>query len=159
MEFPILWAEDQPNDVQLLRHVCGQSGLGAPIRVVPNGKEALEYLQNKGRFSDSNANPFPCMLLTDIKMSYVDGMELLQKILNCRWSLPCFVLSSSVFNEEQQRALELGALVFWTKPNRIEGWRRWAEELRMLWVPLCLHHRLKIDDAIRAFQNLRQEHD
>ena len=95
---PVLLAEDDPNDVILLRRAFQENSALNPVHAVGNGEEAIQYLAGEEQFADRAAYPFPALFLLDLKMPVKDGLEVL------RWlhqhpeiprKLPVVVLSSS----------------------------------------------------------------
>jgi len=76
----ILLAEDREDEVLLLRHAFAKAGLLNPLHVVPNGEEAIHYLQGEGKYANRDEYPLPALVLLDLKMPRVDGFEVLRWI-------------------------------------------------------------------------------
>jgi CheY-like chemotaxis protein len=109
---PILYIEDEENDVLFMRRALAESGIPNPLHVVPDGKQAIAYLRN------APAENYPCFVLLDLNLPLVSGFEVLDWIRqqpNSR-DLPVFVLSSSNQASDVQRATELGATSYVVKP-------------------------------------------
>ena len=78
----ILQVEDDPNDVLFLQKAMKKMGVANPIQVACDGQEAIDYLQGAGKFADRGKFPFPCLVLLDLKLPYVMGLEVLKWIRN-----------------------------------------------------------------------------
>jgi len=76
----ILQVEDDPNDVFFLKHAMKKAGVANPIQVAKDGQEAIDYLQGAGKFADRGKFPFPCLVLLDLKLPYVMGLDVLKWI-------------------------------------------------------------------------------
>ena len=118
----ILLAEDDENDILLARRAAKRAGIAWPIQAVKDGEEAKKYLRGDGIYGDRSKYPFPCMLVTDLKMPRCDGLELLKWIREnppCR-VVPTVILSASPSAEDVRRAYELGANCYLCKPTSFE---------------------------------------
>ena len=76
----ILQVDDDPNDVFLLHHAMKKMGVANPIQVATDGQQAIDYLQGAVKFADRAKFPFPCLLLLDLKLPYVMGLDVLRWI-------------------------------------------------------------------------------
>jgi CheY-like chemotaxis protein len=118
----ILLAEDSPDDVILFLHVMEKSGLCNPVIVVNDGDEVIAYLRGEREFADRNKFPMPEILMLDLRMPKVDGVQVLQWI-RTQHNLPEFlivVLSHFSQIHEVNRAYALGAHTFLTKPFKLD---------------------------------------
>ncbi|MEO5802848.1 MAG: response regulator [Verrucomicrobiota bacterium] len=118
----VLLVDDNPGDVFLLRRALARCGIADRIQVARDGEEAFAYLCGLDEFEDRAKFPMPWILITDLKMPQVGGLELLQHLRNlpeCR-DLPVFILSSSTLEKDVSEASRLGANGFFLKPVRIE---------------------------------------
>src|SRR6266566_7119274 len=79
--FTLLLAEDNQNDIVLFRHAmeksAGDAGLKIDLKVVHDGAEAIEYLSGEGPFADRRAYPFPDIMVLDLKMPRLGGLDVL----------------------------------------------------------------------------------
>ena len=121
----ILMAEDDENQVVLMRRVFKQARLLNPVHVVKHGEEAIAYLSGPGKFEDRIVYPFPNLLLLDLKMPVVNGFEVLEWVRAHpdRMIIPTLVFSSSVLESDMRRAYELGASSYLVKPTSTEELR------------------------------------
>src|SRR5688572_12299591 len=76
----ILQVEDDPNDVFLLQHALTKVGVANPIQVATDGQQAIDYLKGEGRFADREKYPLPCLVLLDLKLPHVMGLNVLKWI-------------------------------------------------------------------------------
>lgn len=115
----MLVAEDDPNDVLLLERAFKKNGIDLPIHVSPDGEDAMLYLQGKGPYADREKFPFPRVMITDLKMPKVGGMDLLRWLYNhpeCNL-IPKIVLSSSRHEQDVKQAYQLGLNCYLVKPS------------------------------------------
>lgn len=113
----ILLAEDNPKDVELTLVALSENNLANQVVVVKDGVEALEYLHCKGKFSHRKRGN-PAVVLLDIKMPRMDGIELLQAIRNdnALKMIPVVMLTSSREEPDLKKSYELGANAYVVKP-------------------------------------------
>ena len=114
----VLIAEDDENAIHLLEAALTAIACAHTVRVVRDGQEALDYLQGKGNYEDRSAFPFPNVLVLDLKMPRVDGLEVLwwlSKHPECS-VLPTIVFTSSDDPSDIRRAYSLGASAYFVKP-------------------------------------------
>jgi CheY-like chemotaxis protein len=107
----ILLVEDCAEDASLALYAFKKWGIPNPVRVIPDGEQALEYLAGKGKYADRERHPLPCLALLDLKLPQLPGLEVLQWIRARREldSLPVIVLSGTRQPEEFEQAHRLGA--------------------------------------------------
>ena len=134
--FTILLAEDDENDAFLLKKALSKAGVAIPIVHVLNGEDAFHYLAGDGVFSDREKFPFPCLLITDLKMPRFSGFDLLttaKSILNSE-QVPAIVLSASDADADRERSFELGARAYYVKPSNLRALTELAAELKHSWL-------------------------
>jgi CheY-like chemotaxis protein len=133
----ILHAEDDENDAYFFRRALSKAGVANTLRLVPDGQAAVDYLNGIGCYSDREEYPFPCLLITDLKMPGLSGFDLLVEIkdtLNSK-QLPALVLSASVADSDKERCLQLGARGYYVKPADLLGWTALARQIKESWIP------------------------
>ena len=108
---PILYAEDDENDAFLANHAFEKAGILNPLVVVSDGKAAIEYLAGTAQYANRTEYPLPCLVLLDLKMPGVSGLEVLKWIRSQRsvCTLPVLMLTSSNQDGDVHRAYILGA--------------------------------------------------
>jgi CheY-like chemotaxis protein len=133
---PILLAEDDENDVFLMRRALERAGIPNPLYVVRNGQEAIDWLSGSGDFSNREKHPLPSVMLLDLKMPAVDGFDVL-KWLRSRPdfnNLPIIVLTSSKLQEDVNRTRDLGVYDYRVKPQGFEDLVRLLDDVRKCWL-------------------------
>jgi CheY-like chemotaxis protein len=120
-ELVMLVAEDDPNDVALLLHALKRNGIAAHAQIVPDGDQVIKYLRGEGPYADRAVYPFPDLLLLDLKMPLVSGVEVLEWLRReheCP-ELPVIMLSGSALSADVERAYRLGVKTYFTKPHSV----------------------------------------
>ncbi|MEW6158139.1 MAG: response regulator [Verrucomicrobiota bacterium] len=115
---PILLAEDEPDDVFLMKRAFARAELAHPLHVVTDGSQAIQYLKGEGGFANRQQHPLPVLLLLDLKMPFKNGFEVLQWIRqeSAHKRLIVVVLTSSSQALDVNRAYEMGANSYLVKP-------------------------------------------
>ena len=130
----ILLAEDSPADAEMAIDALRDAHLANPIVHVEDGVEALDYLMRTGRFAD-RTDEDPAVLLLDIKMPRMDGLEVLQKLRaheNLR-RLPVVILSSSREESDLARSWDLGVNAYVVKPVDVDQFFDAVKALGKFW--------------------------
>jgi len=131
----ILLVDDDENDVLIMRMALQKVGLTCPICVVRDGREAQEYLSGTGKFADRSAYPLPYLILMDLKLPRVMGLEVL-KWLRKRPefdSTIVLVLSSSPMPEDIEGAYHLRANAYLVKPSGLDKVEVMAQAIKDFW--------------------------
>jgi CheY-like chemotaxis protein len=133
---PILLAEDDKNDIFLMRRAFDSAGFHNPLFVVHNGQEVIDYLQGNGEFQNRKKFPFPGLLLLDLKMPLMGGFDVLEWLRQRPQfeRLPAIVLTSSRIDSDVGKSRALGAHDYRVKPNGFEELVRLLDEVRKSWV-------------------------
>ena len=131
---PILIAEDNPKDVELTLEALDQHNLANKVVAVKDGIEVLEFLRYEGQFKLRNREN-PAVLLLDIKMPRMDGIELLQVIRHDQKLkyLPIVMLTSSREESDLLRSYELGANAFVVKPVEFQNFIEVIKQIGVFW--------------------------
>lgn len=135
-EKPILLIDDSEHDLLLMQYALERCDLGHRVITRHDGRQAIEYLSKAIAEPDAEDNPLPCLIITDLKMPKVDGLELLtwmrgQPMLE---SVPKLMLSSSPEDIDQKRAKDLGCWEYYVKPGRLDSLVKLVEELGRKWI-------------------------
>jgi CheY-like chemotaxis protein len=134
---PILLVEDSPKDVELTLAALEQCQLANSVIVTRDGAEALDYLRATGSFANRNTAD-PAVVLLDLKMPKVDGLEVLEQIKNdpeLRHT-PVVMLTSSREERDLVRSYSLGVNAFVVKPVEFEQFFEAIKDLGMFWAVL-----------------------
>lgn len=133
----ILLAEDNPNDMELTLEALGEYRIANEIVVVRDGAEALDYLYRRGEFAGRRPGN-PAVLLLDLKMPKVDGMEVLSQIKSDPdlKKIPVVVLTSSREEKDLLRSYDLGVNAFVVKPVGFEEFVDAVKQVGAFWAVL-----------------------
>jgi len=134
----ILLVEDNPSDEKLTIRAFLKSNIMNEIKVVRDGAEALEYLFGTGRHDGRDTTLLPAIVLLDLKLPRVDGLEVLRQIrADDRTKLvPIVVLTASREEEDIVRSYELGANAYVRKPVDFAEFAEAARTLGLFWLLL-----------------------
>ena len=131
----ILLVDDDENDVVIMTMALKKAGFSCPIRVATDGREAQDYLSGTGKFADRHEYPLPYLILMDLKLPRVMGLEVLKWLRK----QPEFdfiivlVLSSSPMPEDIQSAYQLRANGYLVKPSGLDKLQVMAQAIRDFW--------------------------
>jgi CheY-like chemotaxis protein len=134
---PVLLAEDDPNDVELVRRAFRETNALNPVRAVGDGDEAIQYLAGEGKYADRAAHPFPALFLLDLKMPVKDGLDVLRWLhehTDISSKLPVVVLSSTELPNETQMAYEMDIQACIVKPLSYAALREKIRILKEYWL-------------------------
>lgn len=135
---PILLVEDNPDDVLLTQTAFQESRISNEIVVARDGEEALDYLFCRGPFADRDPAIEPQVILLDLKLPKVDGLEVLEAIRKDERtaSIPVVVLTSSDEESDIVRGYRLGANSYVRKPVDFGEFLEAAKQLGLYWLVL-----------------------
>jgi CheY-like chemotaxis protein len=131
----ILLAEDNPKDIELTIEAFAETNLAGIINIVNNGIEAMEYLRCEGKFK-SREGGNPAVVLMDIKMPHMDGIEVLQAIRNdpAFELVPVVMFTSSQEKPDLTRSYKLGANAYVVKPLDFKEFLETIRQIGIFWV-------------------------
>lgn len=134
----ILLVEDNPDDVKLTLKALERATITNRVDVVADGIEALEYLNGTGRFADRDRRIMPQVVLLDLKMPGLDGIEVLQRIRADKKTrlLPVVILTTSNEEKDMVEAYGLGANSYIQKPVDFKQFAQAVEQLGFYWLVL-----------------------
>lgn len=131
----ILVAEDNPNDLLLLRRAFQKASVPVELHVVADGAAAIAYLSGTKGYEDRDNNPLPQLVLLDIKMPKLTGLEVLEWLKEHpeHQVIPTIIMSCSNLEEDVRKSYQLGANTFFVKPNQMETLVQIIEALTQYW--------------------------
>ena len=137
-EVEILLVEDNPNDVELALRALKKHNLSNKVHVVKDGAEALEYIFANGAYAHRKVDDRPKVVLLDLKLPKVDGLEVLRRIKSDEQTkiIPVVVLTSSKEERDLVESYRLGANSYITKPVDFESFVKAVSELGLYWLLL-----------------------
>lgn len=134
-EIHILLADDDAEDRMLIIDALKESRLKNEVRCVEDGEELLDYLHNRGKYSDKLKHPLPGILLLDLNMPKKDGREALKEIKSDPRlkSIPIIILTTSKAEEDILKTYDLGVNSFITKPVSFSAMVELMKTLNKYW--------------------------
>jgi len=137
-EVEILLVEDNPADVELTLRALKKRNLANKIQVVNDGAEALEFVFAKGAYHDRSIKNKPKVVLLDLKLPKVNGIEVLRQMKSDERSkdIPVVVLTSSEEEPDMVECYKLGVNSYITKPIDFDHFTKIVSELGLYWLLL-----------------------
>jgi CheY-like chemotaxis protein len=132
----ILLVEDNQDDIELTIRAFKKNNILNTIDVVKDGEEALDYLFQKGRYSHLTVDDYPELVLLDLKLPKLGGLEVLKKIReNKKTSLtPVVILTSSREERDLSNGYKLGANSYVRKPVDFNQFMEAVKQLGLYWL-------------------------
>jgi two-component system response regulator len=132
----ILLVEDNPDDVELTLHALRKENLANSILVARDGEEALEFLFCNGNHADRSLERPPKLILLDLKLPKVDGMEVLKRLKadDRTKTIPVVVLTSSKEERDLASSYNLGANSYIQKPVDFDRFREIVKTVGLYWL-------------------------
>jgi CheY-like chemotaxis protein len=137
-EVEILLVEDNPDDLEMALHALRKMNLANRIQVVRDGAEALDFIFGRGPFAGRNVENGPKVILLDLKLPKVDGLEVLRTIKNDprTKALPVVVLTSSKEQNDVVESYKLGVNSYIVKPVNFVQFAETVQKLGLYWLLL-----------------------
>ena len=134
----ILLVEDDPDDVKLTLKALEKSRVANRVEVVWDGIEALDYLFGTGKFAGRDMAMRPQLILLDLKMPKMDGLEVLRRIRSDERTklLPVVILTTSTEDRDRIESYKLGANSYIRKPVDFHQFADAVEHLGLYWLVL-----------------------
>ena len=134
----ILVADDNRDDVELLRRAFAKAGFAEHFYAVCGGRQVLQYLNGESPFEDRQKYPFPRLVLLDFKMQGLTGPEVLSWIRQRPQFkyLPVIVFTGSDYSEDVNKAYDLGANSYLIKPQSIDELLEAVKQIGEFWLRL-----------------------
>ena len=134
----ILLVEDNPNDVELTLHALQRHNLANRIHVVRDGEEALDFLFCRGAYQSRDSGLGPKVILLDLKLPKVDGLEVLRQIRGDERTrlLPVVVMTSSRQERDIAESYKLGINSYVVKPVDFQQFSEAVRQIGCYWLLL-----------------------
>ncbi len=134
----ILLVEDNTSDAELCLRALKKHNLANKLFWVKDGAEALDYIFATGAYADRNMEDLPHVILLDLRLPKVDGLEVLKKLKSDErtQSVPVVILTSSTEDVDTVKSYKLGANSFVSKPVRFEEFAKVVADMGMYWLLL-----------------------
>jgi two-component system response regulator len=134
----ILLVEDNPDDVDLTLRALKKNNIKNEVVVINNGAEALDYLFGAGKYFGRDLTAMPTVILLDLKLPKIDGLEVLQKLRANELTklLPVVILTSSKEEKDIVNGYSLGANSYVQKPVDFNQFAEAVSHLGLYWLLL-----------------------
>ncbi|MFH1453550.1 MAG: response regulator [Armatimonadota bacterium] len=134
----ILLIEDNPHDVELTLHAFNSQNLANKVHVVRNGEEALNFIFGENLEGEDPIEKHPKLILLDLKLPKIDGLEVLQKLKgdSRTKSIPVVMLTSSAEENDMIESYKLGVNSYIVKPVDFKQFNEAVKNLGLYWVLL-----------------------
>ncbi|NYB26404.1 MAG: response regulator [Methanobacteriaceae archaeon] len=137
-EIEILLVEDNPTDAELTIRALKKKNLANKLVWVKDGAEALDFLFATGDYAERSKEDLPKLVLLDLRMPKIDGLEVLQKIKSDERTkkIPVVVLTSSKEDEDIVESYKLGVNSYVSKPVEFDEFTKAVSTLGLYWILL-----------------------
>jgi len=134
----LLLVEDNPYDAELTLSALRQKNLANNLEHVEDGAEALDFIYARGKFESRKGKPLPRLILLDLKMPKVNGIEVIEKLKAdpLTKTIPIVVLTSSAEDPDIKRCYALGVNSYIVKPVDFEDFIAAIIDVGMYWLLL-----------------------
>lgn len=131
----ILLVEDNPDDVELTLHALKKNNIANPVKIVRDGQEAIDYLFYQGNYLDGDYD-LPNVILLDLKLPKVDGIEVLHRIKSDRRIklIPVVILTSSKEESDLLKSYDLGVNSYIRKPVDFDQFVETVRQIGFYWM-------------------------
>jgi len=139
-EVEILLVDDNPNDAEMTIRALKKNNIANNLVHLTNGADALDFIFGTGSFTGRNTDIHPKIMLLDLKMPKVDGIDVLRKVKSDERTkiIPIVVLTSSQEDPDIQTCYQLGVNSYIVKPVDFGNFIKAVSELGLYW--LVLNH-------------------
>lgn len=137
-EVEILIVEDNRNDAEMAMRALKKNNLSNRVLIVEDGEEALDFIFAKGKFAGRDKSTRPRIILLDLKLPKIDGLEVLKKIKSNEQTkiIPVIVLTSSKEETDVIRSYQLGVNSYIVKPVDFNKFVEAIKEVGLYWLLL-----------------------
>lgn len=135
-EVEILLVEDNPEDVELALHALRRNNLANRIHVVRDGEEALDFLFCRGAYAERSFENPPRLVLLDLKLPKVDGLEVLRELKSDPRTkpIPVVILTASREEKDMVNGYQFGVNSYIQKPLDFDQFRETVRQLGLYWL-------------------------
>jgi len=137
-EIELLLVEDNPDDLEMSLHALRKAKIANRVQVARDGQEALDFIFCEGEFADRKTENAPKVILLDLKLPKVDGLEVLKRIKGdpLTRKIPVVILTSSKEQSDVIESYDLGTNSYIVKPVSLDQFIAAVQNLGMYWLLL-----------------------
>jgi len=137
-EIELLLVEDDPDDLEMSLHALRKAKIANRVQVARDGQEALDFIFCEGEFADRKTENAPKVILLDLKLPKVDGLEVLKRIKGdpLTRKIPVVILTSSKEQSDVIESYDLGTNSYIVKPVSLDQFIAAVQNLGMYWLLL-----------------------
>ena len=137
-DIDILLVENDPADAELTIHTLRKNNLAGSLHLVEDGAEALDFVFCRGAYADRSMLDRPRVILLDLKLPKVDGLEVLRALKNepATRAIPVVILTSSREQKDLIEGYRLGVSAYVQKPVDFEKFRQTIREIGLFWISM-----------------------
>ncbi len=134
----ILLVEDNPNDAELALRALKKSGVANNIYVAIDGEQALDFLYCRNQYSNNDPNNPPKLILLDLKLPKIDGLEVLKTIKEDpnKKTIPVIILTSSILEKDMVASYQYGVNSYIQKPVDFNQFVEAVNQIGLYWLLL-----------------------
>ena len=134
----IILVEDNTADIELTLQALQEYNLANRVKVLRDGEEAINYIFRQEKYSDSGIGDHPVLILLDIRLSKIDGLEILKRIrANARTKrMPVVLFTSSAEDVDKIASYDLGVNSYITKPIAFDKFAKAIAQIGLYWAVL-----------------------
>jgi CheY-like chemotaxis protein len=135
-EVEILLIEDNASDLDLMLHALKRENLCNNIQIARDGEEALDFVLGRGKFAHRGPNSHPRLILLDLKLPKIDGLEVLRQLKQDERArfIPVVVLTTSSEERDMVRSYQLGVNSYLQKPVDFTEFCKMVKEVGFYWL-------------------------
>jgi two-component system response regulator len=132
----VLLVDDNPSDIELTMHVLRLNNLANKIHIAEDGQEALDFIFCRGEHSSRSITDWPKVILLDLKLPKVDGLDVLKEIRANEFTkaIPVVILTSSKEQSDMIAGYKLGTNAFIQKPVDFAHFQNAIKEVGLFWL-------------------------
>ena len=132
----ILLVEDNPHDAELITRAIRKQNIGNPLFLLEDGAEALDFIFSRGAYAERDISVRPKVILLDLKLPKVNGLEVLKEIKTNELTrtIPVVIVTSSREDPDIKAAYELGANSYVVKPVSSDAFIEAMKNLGLFWL-------------------------
>ncbi len=133
--FVVLMAEDDEHDIIATRRAWKKNNIANPLYIVEDGAQCLDYLYRRGRYANPETAPSPGLLLLDINMPKMNGLDVLKEVRNDPGFafLPIVILTTSKDEKDRFESYKLGVNAYIVKPVGFDNFSEAVKRINLFW--------------------------